>query len=559
MVGAAYWCHKQEAVIFDFACYSLELGLLKVLRHCNKCLVSPIRWSKTANHGRNRNRQHKWMLNFVHDVLWLFICCFGYPYGYMHNVGHAKRLSNKSNKRNAQSAMEYLMTYGWAILIISIVLAVLWSLGLFSRSPAGGGGAACVGTIGYLCGTPLLASNGLLLTSIGQTASGSAITVTGLGCSNTSVQPSTFSFTSLTLPPSQSASVAFSCSLPTSAVGSPFSGTLWIKYNLGTATGLISRLGTVNTKVTQNSGAAAYVFSATTSFGGTVLCGSVPCTGSYAPGNSITITATPNTNNAFSSWAGTSCSSISMNPCTVTMPTGADSEEAIFYSVPVALETGQSQTQGIAVNNGNVYWTDYGSGSVMEYTSGGSLLTLATGQSSPYGIAVSSSGNVYWTDYGSGNIMEYTSGGSLLPPLATGQSSPHGIAVSSSGNVYWTNDGSGTIMEYTSGGSLVTLETGRTAPMGIVVDGNGNVYWVEFWGSGPVMEYTSGGSLVTLNGGQNYPRGVAVDNHGNVYWTNDGSGTVMEYTYWRLDVDSGNKPVISLWYHSRQQRQRVLD
>ena len=33
-----------------------------------------------------------------------------------------------------QSAMEYLMTYGWAILIVIIVVAVLFSLGLFNPS-----------------------------------------------------------------------------------------------------------------------------------------------------------------------------------------------------------------------------------------------------------------------------------------------------------------------------------------------------------------------------------------------------------------------------------------
>ena len=32
----------------------------------------------------------------------------------------------------SQSAMEYLMTYGWAILIIAVVLAVLFQLGVFS-------------------------------------------------------------------------------------------------------------------------------------------------------------------------------------------------------------------------------------------------------------------------------------------------------------------------------------------------------------------------------------------------------------------------------------------
>ncbi len=41
-------------------------------------------------------------------------------------------------KRKAQSALEYMMTYGWAILIIVIVAAVLYSLGIFSPSSSAG-------------------------------------------------------------------------------------------------------------------------------------------------------------------------------------------------------------------------------------------------------------------------------------------------------------------------------------------------------------------------------------------------------------------------------------
>ena len=37
-------------------------------------------------------------------------------------------------QRDAQSAMEYLITYGWAILIIAVVLGVLFQLGVFSGS-----------------------------------------------------------------------------------------------------------------------------------------------------------------------------------------------------------------------------------------------------------------------------------------------------------------------------------------------------------------------------------------------------------------------------------------
>ena len=43
-------------------------------------------------------------------------------------------------KKKGQSAMEYLMTYGWAILIVIVVVAALYSMGVFS---GGGGGVPC--------------------------------------------------------------------------------------------------------------------------------------------------------------------------------------------------------------------------------------------------------------------------------------------------------------------------------------------------------------------------------------------------------------------------------
>ncbi|MBI4021546.1 MAG: hypothetical protein HY369_04850 [Candidatus Aenigmarchaeota archaeon] len=49
--------------------------------------------------------------------------------------------------RKGQSAMEYLMTYGWAILIVIIVAAVLFSLGVFD--PATYTTTAAVGFSGF--------------------------------------------------------------------------------------------------------------------------------------------------------------------------------------------------------------------------------------------------------------------------------------------------------------------------------------------------------------------------------------------------------------------------
>ena len=61
----------------------------------------------------------------------------------------------------AQSAMEYLMTYGWAILIIAVVLAALFSLNVFNSGAAIGSGT-CAGTPGYSCSAFSLAQNGVV-------------------------------------------------------------------------------------------------------------------------------------------------------------------------------------------------------------------------------------------------------------------------------------------------------------------------------------------------------------------------------------------------------------
>src|SRR3989344_7475382 len=44
-----------------------------------------------------------------------------------------------------QSAMEYLMTYGWAILVVVAVVAALYGLGVFR----GGGNVGCSPCFGY--------------------------------------------------------------------------------------------------------------------------------------------------------------------------------------------------------------------------------------------------------------------------------------------------------------------------------------------------------------------------------------------------------------------------
>jgi hypothetical protein len=86
------------------------------------------------------------------------------------------------NTPKAQSAMEYLMTYGWAILVIAIVLAALFSLGVFNGSNLTG--TSCVASTGYLCQSPRLTSNGVLSLTFGQ-ETGATIYDIELACTAT--------------------------------------------------------------------------------------------------------------------------------------------------------------------------------------------------------------------------------------------------------------------------------------------------------------------------------------------------------------------------------------
>ncbi|MGC9099017.1 MAG: hypothetical protein ACP5HW_00500 [Candidatus Micrarchaeia archaeon] len=166
----------------------------------------------------------------------------------------------------AQSAMEYLMTYGWAILIISVVLGALFSLGVFSGSSMLG--TSCIAAPGYLCQNPVLSTSGTLTFLFGQNIGApvynAILWVAPQSTVPTSTPPS-FGFTNsnagsntLISNPFQSGqtvnvSVSLSGILGSSpAIGTPFSGYVWLVYNSTGSTGtrnLITKVATIIVKV----------------------------------------------------------------------------------------------------------------------------------------------------------------------------------------------------------------------------------------------------------------------------------------------------------------------
>ncbi|MBI4399599.1 hypothetical protein HY570_02520 [Candidatus Micrarchaeota archaeon] len=84
------------------------------------------------------------------------------------------------SNRKGQAAMEYLMTYGWAILVIILVLALLLYLGVFAPSTP----EACRGPAGWTCSRTRLTTDAVLTTAFSFPLRD--VTITRLKCTQES-------------------------------------------------------------------------------------------------------------------------------------------------------------------------------------------------------------------------------------------------------------------------------------------------------------------------------------------------------------------------------------
>jgi hypothetical protein len=75
--------------------------------------------------------------------------------------------------------MEYLITYGWAFLIIAIVMGALIASNAFN--PGQGVSQECILQAGFNCLSAYMAENGLLTINLLQ-ATQSTINITAIGC-----------------------------------------------------------------------------------------------------------------------------------------------------------------------------------------------------------------------------------------------------------------------------------------------------------------------------------------------------------------------------------------
>ncbi len=161
--------------------------------------------------------------------------------------------------------MEYLMTYGWAILIIAIVLAALFSLNIFNSATFLG--TECVSLTGYVCSSPLLHS-GTFTATVGQATSNDWTSANIIFVESGAGTPTASSFAlagcsydpaggipsggtvSFSVSNGVTGTSASSCNALTNTVGGTVTGSIWAYYSTATANGLIAELATVSLKAT---------------------------------------------------------------------------------------------------------------------------------------------------------------------------------------------------------------------------------------------------------------------------------------------------------------------
>jgi hypothetical protein len=141
-----------------------------------------------------------------------------------------------------QNAMEFVSTYGLAIIIIGVATATLYAIGAFRGSASLVN--TCTGGAGYSCTNSTLYSNGVLSVTLGSV--GNPILVTGLGCSRNQTKPQDIIPTNIALSPGSSKHVNFDCAWPSNVAVTSFSGSLWVVGSSGYQTNVAQEVATVN-------------------------------------------------------------------------------------------------------------------------------------------------------------------------------------------------------------------------------------------------------------------------------------------------------------------------
>ncbi len=201
------------------------------------------------------------------------------------------------------------------------------------------------------------------------------------------------------------------------------------------------------------------------------------------------------------------------------------------FTPSTLVSSGLSNPTAVALDGaGNLYICDTGhSRVVMVPNEQGTLniadlSTVSTGVlGSPRRLATDGSGDLYIADAANGNVIEIPAGGGTPITIASGLTKPYGVAVDAAGNVYVA--GNNSVAEYQPPftGTPIAMGNGFNNPSSVAVDASGAVYVADTGNAQIVRVAPGGASQASLITGLIAPQGVALDSADNVYITDSGN------------------------------------
>jgi len=174
-------------------------------------------------------------------------------------------------------------------------------------------------------------------------------------------------------------------------------------------------------------------------------------------------------------------------------------------------------------------------------------VSVGSGFTSPFGVAVDSAGNVFVADYGNNVVKEIVaihgvvSFSSQVKTLGGGFNAPYGVAVDGAGDVFVADYGNNAVKEIVAVNGAVSsssqvniVGSNFFRPTGVAVDGAGDVF-VADQGNSAVKKIVAVNGVVSSSSqvnivasGFNQLTGVAVDEAGDVFVTDALNNAVEE-------------------------------
>ena len=178
--------------------------------------------------------------------------------------------------------------------------------------------------------------------------------------------------------------------------------------------------------------------------------------------------------------------------------------------------------KNVATDGSNFYVTDYANNTVRKITSAGTVTTLASGFSGPWGIVIDPTNTyLYVTDTGNNNIKQITistgsvitfagtiGGNSGVPGTGTANgtaaffNSPLGIAIDASGNnLYVADSGNNAIRQITIAGSqtVSTVAGSTSGAAGTGTSANGSTGATSLFSTPINLAYSQNGNLYVVD------------------------------------------------------------